>query len=92
MRQPAAFVAHGAGPLPLLGHASQAGLTKWLSGYAATLSGSRPKAILVISGHWEVCGRAAVHYQKESFLPKLLFRRLKIGMCSPPHELGLLPM
>ena len=58
MRQPAAFVAHGAGPLPLLGHASQAGLTKWLSSYAATLPNPRPKAILIVSGHWEAGAHA----------------------------------
>lgn len=54
VRQPAVFIAHGAGPLPLLGAASQASLTKWLRTYASTLS-ERPQAILIVSAHWEVC-------------------------------------
>ena len=53
MKQPAVFVAHGGGPLPLLGHPGHASLTKWLQSYSATLH-AQPKAILVISAHWEV--------------------------------------
>lgn len=52
LRQPAVFIAHGAGPLPLLGAASQASLTAWLGTYASTLP-ERPQAILVVSAHWE---------------------------------------
>ncbi len=53
VKQPAVFVAHGGGPLPLLGHPGHAGLTKWLQSYSASLH-AQPKAILVISAHWEV--------------------------------------
>jgi aromatic ring-opening dioxygenase catalytic subunit (LigB family) len=53
-QQPTAFIAHGAGPLPLLGHPAQQDLAQWLSSYASTLPAPSPKAILVISGHWEV--------------------------------------
>ncbi|EIE24401.1 Extradiol aromatic ring-opening dioxygenase [Coccomyxa subellipsoidea C-169] len=52
VKQPAVFVAHGGGPLPLLGHPGHAGLTKWLQRYSASLH-AQPKAILVISAHWE---------------------------------------
>ena len=53
IRQPAVFVAHGGGPLPLLDHPSHRGLTKWLQSFPSLLK-SDPKAILVISAHWEV--------------------------------------
>ena len=52
-RQPALFVAHGGGPLPLLGHPGHANLTSWLHNFSSTLHG-KPKAILVVSAHWEV--------------------------------------
>ena len=53
IKQPAVFVAHGGGPLPLLNHPSHKGLTSWLQDFPALLKSS-PKAILVISAHWEV--------------------------------------
>lgn len=52
-RQPAVFVAHGGGPLPLLGHPPHSGLTRWLEGFSKDLP-AQPKAVLVISAHWEV--------------------------------------
>lgn len=54
VKQPAVFFAHGAGPLPLLGHHSHTNLIKCLKGFAATLR-EAPKAILIVSAHWEVC-------------------------------------
>lgn len=53
VRQPALFVAHGGGPLPLLGHPGHANLTRWLQKFSSTLH-AKPKAILVVSAHWEV--------------------------------------
>lgn len=53
LRQPAVFIAHGGGPLPLLGDPAHARLTRWLTGFAATLP-QRPSAILMVSAHWEV--------------------------------------
>ncbi|CAL8467387.1 g6924 [Coccomyxa elongata] len=52
LRQPAVFVAHGGGPLPLLGHPGHANLTRWLQNFSSTLH-AKPKAILVVSAHWE---------------------------------------
>ena len=54
IKQPAVFVAHGGGPLPLLNHPSHKGLISWLQQFPSLLK-TDPKAILVISAHWEVC-------------------------------------
>jgi len=57
-RQPALFIPHGGGPCffmaPRPGHPPDLwdGLAGFLRGVAATLP-ERPKAVLVISGHWE---------------------------------------
>ncbi|KAJ3089536.1 hypothetical protein HK102_006178 [Quaeritorhiza haematococci] len=56
LRAPAAFVPHGGGPLPLLNDPSSAGLTKFLSKFGPSLNlpdGSKPKAILLVTAHWE---------------------------------------
>ncbi len=45
------FLSHGGGPLPLLGDPGHAPLVQALQDMAARLP--RPKAILVISAHWE---------------------------------------
>ena len=45
------FVSHGGGPLPLLGDPAHAPLVQALQALAARLP--RPKAILVVSAHWE---------------------------------------
>ncbi len=45
------FVPHGGGPLPLLGHEPHASLTEFLSTVSSQLI--RPKAIVVITAHWE---------------------------------------
>jgi aromatic ring-opening dioxygenase catalytic subunit (LigB family) len=52
-KQPAVFVAHGGGPLPILNHSSHRGLTRWLQQFSSHLT-SNPVSILVISAHWEV--------------------------------------
>ncbi len=57
-RQPAIFLSHGGGPCfwmtfpPPLGAHAFDGLKAYLAGLLATLP-ARPKAIVVISGHWE---------------------------------------
>jgi len=45
------YISHGGGPLPLLGDAGHLAMVEFLKGLPATLH--RPKAILVISAHWE---------------------------------------
>lgn len=51
MSAPILFIPHGGGPLPLLGDPGHAGLNSFLSDVAQSLTS--PKAILVISAHWE---------------------------------------
>ncbi|KAL7561700.1 hypothetical protein ACA910_016462 [Epithemia clementina (nom. ined.)] len=57
MRYPSLFVNHGGGPLPLLGrqpdivHHMKEAVTKWLPSLLSTTE--PPKAIVVISAHWE---------------------------------------
>ena len=65
IRQPAVFVAHGGGPLPLLDHPSHRGLTKWLQSFPSLLKRD-PKAILVISAHWEVRLVFAAHFYQNA--------------------------
>ena len=48
--QPAVFVGHGGGPLPLMGR--QPDVAGFLSSYAATLA-AKPKAVVIVTGHWE---------------------------------------
>lgn len=66
-KQPAVFVAHGAGPLPILNHSSHIGLTKWLQQFSSHLKGN-PKSILVISAHWEV--RSCTRHDGVSIMPR----------------------
>jgi 4,5-DOPA dioxygenase extradiol len=54
---PVLFLPHGGGPLPLLGDPSHTALTRFMQEIPARLG--RPRAILVISAHWE-CPRPAV--------------------------------
>ena len=56
-RLPTLFAAHGGGPLPLTGDAAHARLAQWLTTVPRTLP-HKPKAVLVISAHWEVRGAA----------------------------------
>ena len=48
---PSMYLTHGGGPMPLLGHPSQASLATFLRG-AAKLLPSKPKAIVVVTAHW----------------------------------------
>jgi aromatic ring-opening dioxygenase catalytic subunit (LigB family) len=52
-RQPALFVSHGGGPLPLLLDPQHEELIASWEEYATKLEENRPKAIVVISAHWE---------------------------------------
>ncbi len=59
-RIPTIYVAHGGGPMPLLGATSQASLTAHLKTVPRSLP--KPKAIIAITAHWEV--GAAEAYQR----------------------------
>eukprot|EP00298_Acanthocystis_sp_HF-20_P006365 c1624_g1_i2.p1 GENE.c1624_g1_i2~~c1624_g1_i2.p1 ORF type:complete len:262 (+),score=110.52 c1624_g1_i2:39-824(+) len=48
---PAFFIPHGGGPWPLLGHVSQQELVTFLK--SDSISKYKPKAIILISAHWE---------------------------------------
>lgn len=48
---PVLFLPHGGGPMPLLGEANHRELTAFMKSVSADLP--RPKAILVITAHWE---------------------------------------
>ncbi|MET0357468.1 MAG: class III extradiol ring-cleavage dioxygenase [Cellvibrio sp.] len=48
---PVLFVPHGGGPMPLLGEENHRELTSFMQSVSANFS--RPKAILVITAHWE---------------------------------------
>lgn len=48
---PVVFVPHGGGPMPLLGDVNHRELTHFMQSLAADLP--RPKAIVVITAHWE---------------------------------------
>ncbi len=51
MTIPILYIPHGGGPLPLLGDSAHAGLTSFLTEIPKKIG--TPKAILVISAHWE---------------------------------------
>lgn len=51
-RMPAVYVPHGGGPLPLLGDAAHARLTQTLKALPKALP--TPRAIVVVTSHWEV--------------------------------------
>ena len=50
VRQPAIYINHGGGPLPLLGQ--QPSVANFLSSYAASLP-AKPAAVLIVTAHWE---------------------------------------
>ena len=50
LRQPAVYINHGGGPMPLLGQ--QPSVAEFLSAYASKLS-ARPMAVVIVSAHWE---------------------------------------
>lgn len=49
-KMPALYLTHGGGPMPLLNHPSH----KSLIAFFKSVRLPTPKALLVISGHWEV--------------------------------------
>lgn len=51
MKARVVYLSHGGGPLPLLGDALHAHMVKFLKQLGTTLP--RPKAIVVVSAHWE---------------------------------------
>lgn len=56
-RLPTLYLAHGGGPLPVLGDPASAGLARFMKAWPKTVP--KPEAILVISAHWEVGGCCA---------------------------------
>ncbi|WP_105258486.1 hypothetical protein [Pseudoalteromonas sp. T1lg88] len=46
-----AFISHGGGPLPLLGHESHKEMVETLEEFASLIP--KPAAIVVISAHWD---------------------------------------
>ena len=61
------YIPHGGGPLPLLGDEGHQELVGFLRSFAVSLT--RPKAILVISAHWE----ATVPTVTAGAMPSLLY-------------------
>ncbi len=51
MKANVVYVSHGGGPLPLLGDPSHAAMVRFMKGLGTSLP--RPKAIVVVSAHWE---------------------------------------
>ena len=51
MSAPVFYIPHGGGPMPLLGDANHASLIKFLK--ALPQQFAKPKAIVLISAHWE---------------------------------------
>ncbi|KAI8811552.1 Extradiol ring-cleavage dioxygenase, class III enzyme, subunit B [Cladochytrium replicatum] len=53
-RAPALFLPHGGGPMPLLGDPNHKGLNDFLGTTAnKILTGARPRAIVLVTAHWE---------------------------------------
>ena len=50
----------------MLDHPSHRGLTKWLQSFPSLLKSNPPKAILVISAHWEVRLVFAAHFYQNA--------------------------
>eukprot|EP00245_Coleochaete_scutata_P001228 TRINITY_DN1150_c0_g1_i1.p1 TRINITY_DN1150_c0_g1~~TRINITY_DN1150_c0_g1_i1.p1 ORF type:complete len:266 (-),score=40.89 TRINITY_DN1150_c0_g1_i1:511-1308(-) len=50
VRMPAIFMAHGGGPMPLLGDPAHSSLITWLRSAAPPV---KPEAIVLVSAHWE---------------------------------------
>ena len=85
MMLPALFLTHGAGPLPLLGR--QPGVAKHIQDVGAAMQ--RPKAILVVSAHWEV--REARWHHLQPVLMNSLARDMSEPTAHSPDQtlLGL---
>ncbi|KAJ3014319.1 hypothetical protein HKX48_005222 [Thoreauomyces humboldtii] len=52
-RAPCFFIPHGGGPMPLLNDSGHATLTTFLQTVARSYLSPRPKAILLVTAHWE---------------------------------------
>lgn len=59
-RLPTIYVAHGGGPMPVLGDPGHAGLAASLKRLPKDIGVPNPTAILVVSAHWEVCAVPAL--------------------------------
>lgn len=55
VRLPVAFVCHGGGPLPVISPEMQSQLPQHLVALGKRMHACKPKAILVVSAHYEVC-------------------------------------
>jgi 4,5-DOPA dioxygenase extradiol len=52
-RQPAVFVPHGGGPMPILGDPSHGAMVAWLKGFQRNFVTTKPDAIVLVTAHWE---------------------------------------
>ncbi|TMW67321.1 hypothetical protein Poli38472_012437 [Pythium oligandrum] len=52
-RQPAVFVPHGGGPMPILGDPGHAEMVQWLKSFRKTFIKTKPDAIVLVTAHWE---------------------------------------
>jgi 4,5-DOPA dioxygenase extradiol len=60
------FISHGGGPLPLLGDPTHHELVETLNQIAGQIK--KPKAIIVVSAHWEAAKVRVTHQQKPDLL------------------------
>jgi hypothetical protein len=63
-RMPVAFVCHGGGPMPVTRPAQQGGLPDHLRALGNCVRAAKPKAVLVVSAHWEVRGPCTLALQR----------------------------
>ena len=70
---PTLFLAHGGGPLPILGDAAHAELSSSLRGIPAKHLKMKPKHIIVISAHWESDSRDVVQISTGNSNGELLY-------------------
>ena len=63
---PVVYVAHGGGPMPLMGDPNHADLTNYMRGFAARFPA--PKAILVVTAHWEEASVCVTAHPNPSLL------------------------
>lgn len=53
-RLPTAFICHGAGPMPVTRPQLQGTLPTFLRTFGERVKAAAPRAVLVVSAHWEV--------------------------------------
>ena len=70
---PTLFLAHGGGPLPILGDAAHAELSSSLRGIPAKHLKMKPRHIIVISAHWESDSRDVVQISTGNSNGELLY-------------------